>query len=105
MNKEINIKDRDRIFTLKLMTEDVLDLCKVQEQYIKHLFSHFQNGIYEKTNFFKEGTLENKLYDFLDEMSFKFKEYSLPVYYFLEKIESFLIEIDNREDIKRKLKI
>ena len=99
MKKEISKTDRDRIFTLKLMNDDLVDLLETQEKYIQRLFKHFQNDRYLETNFFKEGTIECEIYDFLDNMILKFEEFYKPFIYLKGKILYFLNQTS--EETKR----
>ena len=93
MKGTINKQDIDRIKTLKYMNEDMLDLLKAQEDYVKHLVKHFQNDKYYETNFFKDGTLESKIYNFIDVLSLGFIDKYSQIFKLQGQLEYFLDKI------------
>ncbi len=104
MKKEINQTDIDKIFTLKRMTEDIVNLLKAEEKYINYLFQYFQNDRYYETNFFTEKTVENNLYNYLDKLDRDFKQNQKPFLRMLGSLDYFLFEFEYQKKNKGKTK-
>ncbi len=93
MKGTISKQDIERIKTLKYINEDMLDLLKAQKNYVEHLAKHFQNNKYYKTNFFKDGTLENDIYNFIDNLSLDFINKYSQIFKLQGQLEYYLDKI------------
>lgn len=100
MKKEIKKADFRKIVTLLNLTTEVVTLLEAEEKYIKYLFKHFQEDKYYSTNFFISDTLENKVYNNLDNWNMEFK-YTIEPFLGIERVlNNLLIKIEDRKIIK-----
>ena len=100
-------KDREKITTLIFMHRELTDLLRAEKNYICYLFKTFQKDKYLKTNFFKDGTLENDILNFLDKYDMHFSDYLLPFYKIYGELDNFrnkICELDKQEYYENKRK-
>ena len=95
INKKMTNEDYEKIIHLYNLHKQTIGFLEAEEKYIKYLFRHFQQPKYYNTNYFKEYTTENNLYDFLDELDMNFyKTFIVPSFRMLGSLDYFILKLN-----------